>query len=163
MGKFNILYIEYILFTSVVWCIFSESFSAGNLFFGGALGLALFKLSEKLLGGMKGEQGNHKKRSPALYMVYLMGEIYINAIDLIKLILTGRLDPVIVEAQTRSQGRVGSVVANSITLTPKTACIDKQDQQLTVLCAHPMTEREILEGFENKLIERGEESAQETV
>lgn len=153
MKNINILYAEYIVFISIVWCTFNENFSPLNLSTGIVLGHLLFKLSKRFLLEEKIGVGNHKKGSVTLYMIYLLWEVYKNAFDLMKIIVMGELDPVIVETKTKAVGKVGSVIANSITLTPKTATVNKTGDSITVVCAHQMTEEEILEDFEEKLLD----------
>lgn len=152
MKTLNILYIEYILFISIVWCTFNESFTPLNIIIGVALGNLLFKLSKKFLHEKNKGIGNHKNGSLSLYLIYILYEVYKNAFDLIKIILSGKLDPIIVETRTKAVGKVGSVIASSITLTPKTATINKTDDSIIVVCAHQMTEGEILDDFEEKLL-----------
>ncbi len=153
MNRINIMKIEYIAFSAVVWCTFNESFSGFNISLGVLLGVLFFKISERFLGNHGVEEGNHRNFSLILYILRLMLEIYINTVSLILLLIKGRLDPTLVKVRTKGRGRVVSLIANSITLTPKTSCIHKEGEILTILCAHEMSRGEIVDGFEIKTLE----------
>lgn len=144
----GIIGIEYIVFSSLVWCTFNEGFSLFNIATGALLGRLFLVMSKKFLNEKESDEGNHKKFSLTLYFIRLMADLYINTVDLIHLILTDDLDPTLVKVRSKGRGRVGSLIANSITLTPKTSCIDKEGDMLTVLCAHEMTRGEIIDALE---------------
>lgn len=156
MIKINIMKIEYIVFSTIVWCAFNENFSGVNIALGVALGGLFLKASERFIGNHKKEEGNHRNFSLTLYILRLMKDIYMNTFSLILLLVKGRLDPTLVKVRTKGRGRVGSLIANSITLTPKTSCIHKDGDILTVLCAHEMTRGEIVDEFEIRTLEEEE-------
>lgn len=147
MRKLSIMKVEYLILSIVVWCTFNESFSLFNILIGAALGRLFLKLSMRFLKE-EIQNSNNKNFSLILYFLRLLVDMYINTIRLIYLIFTKQLDPVLVKAKVKSRGKVSSLIANSITLTPKTSCIDKEGDILTVLCAHEMERSEILDSLE---------------
>lgn len=148
MRRLSIMSIEYIIFSSLVWCTFNESFSAMNVLTGVVLGISFFKISARFLEDEDAAESNNKNFSLSLYILRLMVDIYINTFSLICLLFTKKLDPTLVKVRLKGRGKISSLIANSITLTPKTATIDKEGDLLTVLCAHDMTRGEIVDTFE---------------
>lgn len=153
MGRINIMKIEYSLFSAVVWCTFNESFSGYNILLGVLLGRVFLKISERFLGDSGTKEGNNRNFSLTLYFLRLMVDIYINTAGLILLIMRGRLDPTLVKVRTKGRGSVASLIANSITLTPKTSCIHKEGDILTILCAREMKRGDIVDDFEIRTLE----------
>lgn len=153
MNRNNIMKIEYSIFSAVVWCTFNESFSGFNIALGVLLGRLFLKISERFLGDHEVGKGNNKNFSLTLYILRLMVDIYMNTFSLIGLLINRRLDPTLVKVRTKGRGSVGSLIANSITLTPKTSCVHKEGDILTILCAHEMTRGEIVDGFEIRTLE----------
>ena len=153
MKIINIMKIEYSVFSAVVWCAFNESFSGYNIILGVLLGRFFFKASERFLGDSRMREGNHRNFSLTLYILRLMVDIYINTVSLILLLIDGRLDPTLVKVRTKGRGSVASLIANSITLTPKTSCIHKEGEVFTILCAHEMRRGEIVDEFEIRTLE----------
>lgn len=156
MAKINIMKIEYSLFSAVVWCAFNESFSGFNIILGVLLGRLFLKTSERFLGDSGTKEGNHRNFSLTLYILRLMVDIYINTAGLILLLMRGRLDPTLVKVRTKGRGGVASLIANSITLTPKTSCIHKEGDMLTVLCAREMRRGDIVDEFEIRTLEESD-------
>lgn len=153
MKKISIMSVEYVIFSSLVWCTFNEGFTIFNMVAGALLGRLFLILSGRFLKEKNIGKSNHKNFSLTLYFLRLMGDLYINTLGLIYLLITKKLDPTLVKARSKARGRVGSLIANSITLTPKTSCIDKEGEVLTVLCAHEMKRGEILDDLEIRTLE----------
>lgn len=87
------------------------------------------------------------------YIFILFSEIYISSIDLIKSIVKNEYDPSILEVKLDIEDPLLiTLVANSITLTPGTITVDKNDNSLLVLYIkrdkEKMVEKNIKEKFE---------------
>lgn len=145
--KLSIMKIEYFIFSSIVWCTFNESFAPLNIMVGGALGGLFLRLSMKFLEEKEGI-GNNKNFSLTIYFLRLLIDLYFNTVSLIIILFKKELDPTLVKAKVKGRGKISSLIANSITITPKTSCIDKEEDVLTILCAHDMTPNEILDSLE---------------
>lgn len=97
------------------------------------------------------------------YTFKLLIEIYKAGYNVIKAIISGKVDPQIFTIKTSlKSAMMQSILANSITLTPGTVTIDMQGQQLDVLWLTPTTKHsdragDIIKGkFETHLM-RGEQ------
>lgn len=153
--KINIMKIEYFIFSSIVWCTFNGSFAILNIIIGVALGGLFLKLSMRFLEE-KVSASNNKNFSLTLYFLRLVIDLYLNTVSLIIILFKKELDPTLVKAKLKSRGKVSSLIANSITITPKTSCIDKEEDILTILCAHEMTPNEILDSLEIRTLKEEE-------
>ena len=114
-----------------IWIILSESFTFFNIVSGIIISIGCLYISTKLLPAQKIK--NVKVYRLSFYLFYLIGQIYISAFKVIKLIFTGA-EVNIVTLKTRlSNSFLQTVLANSITLPPGTISLELKDNTITVL------------------------------
>lgn len=118
-----------------------------GLFLAGAIGIAATRLladpGDRALsaGELVGLAG---------YMFGLAGFILPAAWQVVRLVMHRRIaiDPVVIEHRTRLRRPFARVaLANSITLTPGTHCVDLDGDQLTIHCLEPRFAEPIFEGI----------------
>lgn len=113
------------------WMILREQFSLWTLLVGIVLGIGCIWFYHKYLPA-RGGSGLNMLRF-GVYLFYLVGQIYIAGIFVLKVILTGaKVDIVRVKTQLTNES-LRVVLANSITLTPGSILLDLKDDTLTLL------------------------------
>lgn len=133
--KKNLYYIENILFYAVLWIILNESISIIHIISGIILGLLSIFITDRFLL-TDGYKNTYKVRPYWLfkYFLYIIIQIYISGFVTIIKIISGKINPDIVEIETEIKNDIYiCLLANSITLTPGTVTIDKTGQRLKVL------------------------------
>jgi len=93
----------------------------------------------------------------AAYGIRLVGLILPAAWQVLRLVMQGRIDidPVVIEHRTRLRRPLARVaLANSITLTPGTHCVDLDEDRLTIHCLEPRFAEPILEGLLERRLTR---------
>lgn len=118
-----------------IWIILNEKLSIQNLLIGSVLGVISIYLSENFL--LDGDYRDFSKISPKLlvkYLLYLFYQIFYSGFMTIGKIITGKINPGIVEISTRLDNDAFiCLLANSITLTPGTVTLNKSGCKLKVL------------------------------
>ena len=127
--KKNIV-IKIVAFTAI-WVILTENTALWSILIGIAVSVVCVILYRRYLP--TGRAGGIKYTRFALYVFYLIGQMYWAALLAIRLIIKGaRSDIVEVETKiTNSLLRV--MLANSITLVPGSVTLDKHGEKITVL------------------------------
>ncbi|TVR91110.1 MAG: cation transporter [Wenzhouxiangellaceae bacterium] len=85
----------------------------------------------------------------AAYGIGMVGLILPAAWQVLRLVMQGRIDidPVVIEHQTRLRRPLARVaLANSITLTPGTHCVDLDEDRLTIHCLETRFAQPIVDG-----------------
>lgn len=118
-----------------VWCILFERIDITVVLSGIIASLISLHITEKYL---MGAAYNIKYPFNFLWIVkysfFLLIEIYKAGFKTIIMIFTGQINPGVVDIYTSlKDSHKVTILANSITLTPGTITIDKEDQKLTVL------------------------------
>ncbi|ABR47353.1 cation antiporter [Alkaliphilus metalliredigens QYMF] len=128
-------YFVIILFSSTIWVILSEDLSIKSILLGCILGLGSIFSTEQFL--IQEEHKVHWRLNPILlvkYLFYLIIQVYTAGFITIGKIISGKINPDIVEISTELEDDLLiCVLANSITLTPGTITVDKEGQNLKVL------------------------------
>lgn len=118
-----------------VWCILFERINIAILISGIIMSIASLYITEKYLMG-----SSYRIKYPLNFLwvikygFFLFIEIYKAGFKTIKMVFTNDINPGVVDIHThlKSSPKV-TILANSITLTPGTITIDKEDQNLKVL------------------------------
>lgn len=145
---------------TVVWCIWSESFSLSTLAAGLLLSiLALLVTNRALLNHTYQKRYRFSPVTLVRYVVVLIIEIFRSGIHAIYITLTDRINVGVVDLPTDIQDPLtGVMVASAITLTPGTVTIDYSPGKFKVVwidCAttDPAEAAESIKGnFERVLI-----------
>jgi len=125
----NTLYAIFLL--TAVWVILCENFSLFSVITGVIISAGCLLFCRKLLPFPKIKSINLFRL--AIYFLYLITQMYLAGILIIKIILTGAdTDVIKVKTQIKS-GFLRTLLANSITLIPGTVSLDAQDGAITVL------------------------------
>jgi len=114
-----------------VWIILNESFSPATIITGIVISIGCVYFSHKYLPAKK--IGNVNFLRLALYPFYLIGQVYLSAFVVIKIILTGaKVD--VVEVDTKiTNDFLKDVLSISITLTPGSILLYLRGEKITVL------------------------------
>lgn len=154
--------IELIGLCIVIWIILTENISIQNISLGTILVLLSLYITDHVL-----LLDNYKKRyyiRPFLFLKYfsfVIIQIYISGFATIKKIVLGNINPDIVEIETKLENDIyRCFLANSITLTPGTVTIDKNEHRLKVLWIDCITKDqekagEIIKGKFEKILLKG--------
>ncbi|MCL2547513.1 MAG: Na+/H+ antiporter subunit E [Oscillospiraceae bacterium] len=126
--------ISFVLILAFVWIILGEALSWTTIIPGLIFGVICIIICEKLLPFEPVR--NLCIWRLILYLVYLLGQVYISAFHVMKIIFIGaKVD--IVTAKTQVQSDFLKVVlGNSVTLTPGSILLDLRDNTLTALLLH---------------------------
>ncbi|WHH57694.1 Na+/H+ antiporter subunit E [Petroclostridium sp. X23] len=130
-----IYYLEMIFLCSILWVILNERITIGHIVLGGVLGLFAVLISDRFLLFVNYKR-TYKVRPLWLlkYLLYLLFQIYLSGFSTISKIISGNINPDIVEIETEIKNDFYiCILANSITLTPGTVTVDKVGQKLKVL------------------------------
>ena len=129
MGRNTVLIV---IGLSLIWLILLEGFTILNL----ALGIVISAVSVYIchvLIPLPKIAGNINLFRFALYPFYLVGQVYVSALNAVKLVFTGA-DVDIIEVQTRiTNPFLRTILANSITLTPGSVSLELKDDLITQL------------------------------
>jgi multicomponent Na+:H+ antiporter subunit E len=162
-GLFLVRKILYYFFIALVmcaiWVILMEDLSIWNISAGFFLGCISLTITDRIMH--LDYYSSVRSINPLIfikYIFYLIFQIYSAGFSTIRRIITGRVNVGIVDVNTILEDDLHiAVLANSITLTPGTVSIDKQGQNLKVLCIDCKYEkpenagRRIKKEFENIL------------
>lgn len=130
-----IYYSEILILCIGIWIILNEEISFTHIALGGLLGIAAILVTNRVL-----LLTDYKNAYPLdllvmlRYTLFLLLQIYLSGFSAIIKIITGKINPDIVEIQTELSSELDiCILANSITLTPGTVTIDKSGNRLKVL------------------------------
>lgn len=127
--------IQWIFIFLLVWIILFEELSPKTAVSGLVVSFLCLFFTEKYLLG-NSYYYEYPINIPWLlkYILFLLIEIYKAGISTIIKVFTGNINPGIVEIETSLEDDFSRVIlANSITLTPGTVTVDKDDNKLKVL------------------------------
>ena len=120
-----------VLLLTAIWIVLSESFTVSTALIGLVISVASVFFCRRLLPFSKIENINYFRL--AIYPFYLLGQVYLSAFNVMRLIFTGA-DVEIVKVKTRiSNVFLRAILANSITLAPGTVSLELKDDTITVL------------------------------
>lgn len=130
-----------ILLCAILWIILNEKASLANFLIGGGLGFVAVYFSENYF--ILAKYRNTYRIKPGVmikYAFYLVCQIFYSSFSTIVLILSGKVNPGIVDIETEIKDDFHrSILANSITMTPGTVTIDINDGKLKVLWLNCVT------------------------
>jgi len=120
-----------IILLTVVWIILRESITITTVVVGLILSTLCVFLSKRIIPLERTEPV--KPLRLILYLLYLLGQVYIGGIATIRIILLGS-HVEIVEINTQITNKVlRTVLVNSITLVPGSVSLGLEDDKITVL------------------------------
>ena len=130
-----------IIFTTVtlaiVWFILMEGFSLQIVVIGVILGIFISYISSKYIPNSKERDRDIKRikfHKLITYPFWLIGQIYKDGFLRMKLVITGGKCSIVKKQLTLDSEVLCSIVAESITLTPGTICLELENKEITVLC-----------------------------
>ncbi|AKL96419.1 multisubunit sodium/proton antiporter, MrpE subunit [Clostridium aceticum] len=128
-------YFIVIILCSIIWVVLNEEVSVKNVLLGCLLGFCSITCTEQFL--IHKEYKANWKLNPMVlfrYLFHLIIQMYISGFITIGKIISGKINPDIVEISTElDDDLLICILANSITLTPGTITVDKEGQKLKVL------------------------------
>lgn len=137
-GLYNALIIVICI---VTWLILKERLDWQNILLGAALGVIALLFNNFVLHHDTG--GSTTTVNPLVlprYLFNLIIQIYVAGFDTIKRIITGDINPEIIEIEANLDNDFYvCLLANSITLTPGTVTVEKEGNKLTVLWLNCVT------------------------
>ena len=116
---------------TAVWIILREDYAVTTVVSGVLISLACIFLSRRLLPGGGALRVNYFRLS--VYLLYLIGQVYIAGIATIKIILTGARAEIVEFNTIITDKFLRTVLVNSITLVPGSVSLDITDDKITVL------------------------------
>ena len=122
---------------TIVWIILTENFSWQNVGIGIVLGIVALYFSSKFLPNSKERSKDIEKvkfHKLITYPFWLIGKVYKDGISLAKLVITGAKYGIVKEQLELDNEVLRTMLADSVTLTPGTICLDLKDKEITVLC-----------------------------
>jgi len=119
-----------IMFT-LIWLILSGNFSIANIIAGIVVSIASLYSAHRLLFLPKISKVSFTKF--IVYPFYLIGQIYISSISVIKVIIKGGRAEIVKVNTDINTGFLLTILCNSITLTPGTIVLDQRNDELTIL------------------------------
>ena len=132
----------------ITWLILKERLDWQNILLGTVLAVSALLFNNLVLH--HDIKGGETRVNPLLlprYFFILMVQIYVAGFDTIKKIITGRINPDIVEIEADLDNEFYlCLLANSITLTPGTVTVEKEGNKLTVLWLDCVTRDKELAG-----------------
>lgn len=155
MGRHTIFIVPAL---TVVWIILMEEISVLSVVLGVVTGVLVSVFSKKFLPSQEISNVNFFKL--ITYPFYLIGQIYVAGVAVIKIILTGSVvDIVTVKTALKSEA-LRVILADSVTLTPGSILLKLDKENLTLLWirgkdthADPDTAGELLKGaLERRLL-----------
>ncbi|NDL67426.1 Na+/H+ antiporter subunit E [Anaerotalea alkaliphila] len=134
MGKIR-FYLGMVLVLGVLWMVLNEGVSLARFVAGCLLGVLALYITDQFLLFYRYRDAY---RIPLLwlagYFLFLVVQIYLAGFSTMRMILTGKINPDLVEIQTDIKNEfLVCLLANSITLTPGTVTVDMSGRKLTVL------------------------------
>ncbi|MCL2397388.1 MAG: Na+/H+ antiporter subunit E [Defluviitaleaceae bacterium] len=122
---------------TIVWVILMESFSWQNIAIGVILGIIISRFSSKYLPNTK-ERAEDIERIKfyklITYPFWLIGKAFKDAFFIMRLIVTDGAKCNIVKEQLGLDNEVlRTILADSVTLTPGTICLELNDKEITIL------------------------------
>lgn len=128
-------YFSIIIICSMIWVILNEELSVVNYILGGVFGFISIVITENLL--LLNKFSNLYQINLLVLIKYLFNliiNIYASGFTTIIKIVTGKINPGIVEIKTEITNDLYiCLLANAITLTPGTVTLEKKGQNLKVL------------------------------
>ncbi|MBS7526103.1 Na+/H+ antiporter subunit E [Fusibacter paucivorans] len=146
--KKNLYTLQLTCILTAIWLILFEHFTWPLLLLGMAISFLAIRISERyFLGFTFYERYYFNLFNMALYMLFLVKEIYVAGIATLGKIITGDVHTDIINITTELPTDFQrSILANSITLTPGTVTLDVNDRQITVLWLDVKTKNQTLAG-----------------
>ena len=121
----------FVIILTVVWIILIESYSLITIASGIFIGVCCVFFSSRFLPLKKVEGVNYKKI--ALYPLYLIGQIFVSAVYVIKIIFKGaKIDIVRFKTKVKNDS-IRVMLADSVTLTPGSVMLELEGEEMTVL------------------------------
>ena len=115
-----------------IWIVLREEFTVFNLITGVAISTACAAYARKFLPLKRITNINPLRMF--LYLVYLIGQIYVAGFHVIMVIIRGKARADIVSAPVELKNEsLRVILMDSITLTPGTISLDLRDDAITVL------------------------------
>jgi multicomponent Na+:H+ antiporter subunit E len=151
-------YIKTIIFLTVFWIAINEEITFIQVVSGTVLSFIAILCTEKYL-----LKQDYKKlysfsiKNFIKYLAYLFVQIYVSGVSAIYRMLTHKINVGIVEYESQLDNDfLLCILANSITLTPGTVTVDKNEKKLKVLCLNSLENGQNLRQnikikFENRL------------
>lgn len=132
--KISSLY-KWILILTLSWVMLNGKLSWFILLSGIIASYIILKFTDRYLLGSPYHVVHHFKLLPFIkYFFFMIKEIYVSGFQMIGMILSHDINPVIVDIKTDLDEEYKRVLlANSITLTPGTITADLSDKNLKVL------------------------------
>ena len=115
-----------------MWIIFSENLSFATAIMGVIFSIICINVSLRLLPLPKIGKIN-VFRLVILYPIYLIGQIYLTGFSAMKLILMGASTNIVITKTSITNNLLRMFLANAITLTPGTATLNIEEDELTIL------------------------------
>lgn len=153
--------IQTIILCIIIWVVLNENTSIYQIVLGGVLGLAAAYLTNNVLTH---DYTVKYRIQPLLlfkYFIFVIIKIYISGISTIIKIISGNINPGIVEIETELVNDLYiCFLANSITLTPGTVVVEKKGSTLKVLWIDCITKDkqkagDIIKGEFEKILLKG--------
>ena len=137
------------------WVLFTGSFKPGSLILGFVFSAIVAAFTYHLF--IEEAEASRRSVIPRIYLLFVylvvvIGKVYLASFKVAVNVLTGQLRPRIVHFRTRLRTDIGRVaLANSITLTPGTITLDLKHDHLVVHWLYSDTSHS---GFASRLIAR---------
>jgi len=122
---------------AIIWIIFTENLSWQNLFIGAALGTFISYFAKVFLPKSKlnpKDTSRIKLNKLITYPFWLILKVYKDAFSLIGAIFSGTKCGIVKEKLKLNNKILRTILANSITQTPGTICIEQEGDEITILC-----------------------------
>jgi len=116
---------------TLLWIILSENVSTFIIITGVAVSLLCLYFSRKYLPINK--MSNVRFFRLGLYLLYLIGQVYVSAVYVIRIILVGAKVEIIQTDTEITNEFLNNVLSVSITLTPGSILLDSKNGRITVL------------------------------
>ena len=135
LGTINRIAITF-FFLFIVWLLFTFSLDPFSLLLGVVFSAAISLVSYDLF--VEREEKIQQGNLPSFqfifnYIFVLIWEIYLGSFSVVYQVITMKIKPGMVKIKTSLKSRFAqALLANSITLTPGTVCIDLEDDCLLV-------------------------------
>lgn len=135
-------WIKWIILLTLFWTVLEGTMSFKTVLIGIMVSMLALSFTDRFLIGQQYHHLHGVKLFGLFgYFFFLMKEVYIAGGDMIKMIITHKINPAIVEIETdllEDYQRV--ILANSITITPGTITVDLTDNTLKVLWINKTTD-----------------------
>lgn len=155
--------IQWIIVFTMFWCMISMNFKYENMILGVIISIfSLFLSGKRLIGKSFSEKYPLNLFVYTRFFIFLIFKIYMAAFSSIKTIFVGADKPEIITFKTELKEEFArTILANSISLTPGTLTMYKEDDEIKVLWLEPKTRdhskaRELIIGDFERLLKHGE-------